>query len=100
MSGTLLELPSPDDRGPWGSAVLDCRACGHTQVSTAPLDVFETTEAFECARCHEMAAGWPWAVCETTCPCGQAVRAVLWERVDITPTRWPCGACGRSVPIP
>lgn len=95
----VIDLPPPDERGPWGAAVLDCRACGHTQVSTAPMAAFASGQPFECGACHEMAADVPWAARDLTCPCGHAFRIRLWEPVDIMPVRWPCPGCGAAVDL-
>lgn len=100
MPDNVIELPPPDERGPWGSAVLDCRACGHVQISTAPLSCFAAGKPLQCGRCGEMAADRPWAACDVTCPCGHVVRVALWEPVDIMPARWPCPVCGALVGLP
>lgn len=92
----VIEL---DERGPWGGAVLDCRACGHVQASTAPLAAF-ASGPLQCGRCGEMAADVPWQACDVICSCGQHVRVALWEPVDIMPRRWPCPACGERVQLP
>lgn len=96
---SVIDLPPPDERGPWGSATLDCRACGHVQVSVAPLSTF-AEGALECASCGAMAADVPWRRCAMPCACGTVVRVVLWDPVDIMPARWPCPSCGARVLLP
>lgn len=100
MPGDVIDLPPPDERGPWATAVLDCRACGHTHIGVAPKALFDEDEPFVCPKCLEPEADVPWAACDVTCVCGKPVRAVVWEPVDILPRRWPCPSCGASVPLP